>query len=111
MLVNFFEAVTGQSSIFIETAGTGRPVGTFTTQKLSRSRFGFLEATMDWNRIEGDWKQAKGKVKEKWGKLTDDDLAQINGQREQLEGKIQQRYGFAKDMARKDIDDWLKSTP
>ena len=34
---------------------------------------------MDWNRIEGDWKQAKGKIKEKWGKLTDDDLAQVNG--------------------------------
>ena len=55
---------------------------------------------MDWNRIEGDWKQARGRIKEKWGKLTDDDLAQINGQREQLEGKIQQRYGLAKDMVR-----------
>ena len=44
-------------------------------------------------------------------KLTDDDLAQINGQRDQLEGKIQQRYGLAKDRARKDIDDWLKRTP
>ena len=43
---------------------------------------------MDWNRIEGNWKQAKGKVKEKWGKLTDDDLAQVNGQRDQLEGRI-----------------------
>jgi uncharacterized protein YjbJ (UPF0337 family) len=66
---------------------------------------------MDWNRIEGDWKQATGRIKEKWGKLTDDDLAQINGQREQLEGKIQPRYGLAKDMARKDIDAWLKSQP
>ena len=41
---------------------------------------------MDWNRIEGNWKQAQGRIKEKWGKLTDDDLAKINGQREQLEG-------------------------
>ena len=47
---------------------------------------------MDWNRVEGNWKQVKGKVKEKWGKLTDDDLAVINGQRYQLEGKIQERY-------------------
>ncbi len=46
---------------------------------------------MDWNRIQGNWKQAQGKVKEKWGKLTDDDLAVINGQREQLEGVIQKR--------------------
>ena len=43
---------------------------------------------MDWNRVEGNWKQVKGKVKEKWGKLTDDDLTTINGRRDQLEGKI-----------------------
>ena len=49
----------------------------------------------------------KGQVKEKWGKLTDDDLDVINGRRDQLEGKIQQRYGFAKDQAKKDIDDWF----
>jgi uncharacterized protein YjbJ (UPF0337 family) len=64
---------------------------------------------MDWNRVEGNWKQAKGKVKEKWGQLTDDDITQINGKRDQLEGKIQQRYGLAKDMARKDVDDWLSA--
>jgi uncharacterized protein YjbJ (UPF0337 family) len=66
---------------------------------------------MDWNRIEGNWKDAKGKVKEKWGQLTDDDLMQINGQRDQLEGKIQQRYGLAKDAVRKNVDDWLKAQP
>lgn len=59
-----------------------------------------------WNRVEGNWKQVKGKVKEKWGKLTDDDLDVINGQRDQLEGKIQERYGTAKDQVRKDIDSW-----
>jgi uncharacterized protein YjbJ (UPF0337 family) len=42
---------------------------------------------MDWNRVEGNWKQVKGKVKEKWGNLTDDDLTAINGKRDQLEGK------------------------
>jgi uncharacterized protein YjbJ (UPF0337 family) len=61
---------------------------------------------MDWNRIEGNWKQAKGKVKEKWGKLTDDDLTTINGKRDQLEGKIQERYGYQKDQVRKEVDDW-----
>jgi uncharacterized protein YjbJ (UPF0337 family) len=61
---------------------------------------------MDWNRVEGNWKQMKGKVKEQWGKLTDDDLDQINGKREQLEGKIQERYGLERDRARTDIDDW-----
>jgi uncharacterized protein YjbJ (UPF0337 family) len=62
---------------------------------------------MNWDRIEGNWKQFTGKVKEKWGKLTDDDMAQINGNREQLEGLIQSRYGYAKDQVRKDVDDWL----
>jgi uncharacterized protein YjbJ (UPF0337 family) len=51
----------------------------------------------------------KGKVKEKWGKLTDDDLNVIDGRRDQLEGKIQERYGHAKDQVRKDIDDWYSS--
>ena len=64
---------------------------------------------MDWNRVEGNWKQVKGLVKEKWGQLTDDDLNTVNGKREQLEGKIQERYGMAKDKVRKDVDDWLKS--
>jgi uncharacterized protein YjbJ (UPF0337 family) len=64
---------------------------------------------MDWNRIEGNWKQVKGKAREKWGKLTDDDLDKINGLREQLEGKLQERYGIAKDKAKKDVDDWYHS--
>ena len=63
---------------------------------------------MDWNRIEGNWKQFKGSAKEKWGKLTDDDLNVIEGRRDQLEGKLQQRYGFAKDQAKRDVDDWFK---
>lgn len=62
---------------------------------------------MDWNRIEGNWKQFKGKAKEKWGQLTDDELDQIAGQREQLVGRIQERYGYAKEHAQKEVDDWL----
>jgi uncharacterized protein YjbJ (UPF0337 family) len=61
---------------------------------------------MDWNRVEGNWKQFKGKVKEQWGKLTDDDLDQIAGKRDQLEGKIQERYGLATDRAKSDVYDW-----
>ena len=60
---------------------------------------------MDWDRVQGSWKQLTGRVKEKWGKLTDDDLTAINGRRDQLEGKIQERYGIAKDQV--DVDDWL----
>ena len=68
-----------------------------------------MEDRVDWNRVEGNWKQITGKVKEKWGKLTDDDLANINGKREQLEGKIQERYGIARDKVRKDVDDWYSA--
>lgn len=61
---------------------------------------------MDWNRVEGNWKQLKGKIQEQWGKLTDDDLDEIAGQRNQLEGKIQERYGIERDRAERDIEDW-----
>lgn len=62
---------------------------------------------MDWDRIEGNWKQFRGKVKEQWGELTDDDLDVIEGNREQLEGRLQERYGKAKDQVSKDVDTWL----
>ena len=61
---------------------------------------------MNWDRIEGNWKQFSGKVKEKWGQLTDDDLAKVNGNREQLEGVLQQRYGYGKDKAKAEIHQW-----
>ena len=66
---------------------------------------------MDWNRIEGNWKQFKGQAKEKWGRLTDDDLDVINGRQEQLEGKIQERYGLAKHDAKREVETWYNSLP
>src|SRR5262245_48753261 len=82
-------------------SGTGLRVKRCPRDHLSEER------VMDWNRVEGNWKQAKGKVKEKWGQLTDDDLDVIAGRREQLEGRIQERYGLAKDQVRKDVDNWF----
>jgi uncharacterized protein YjbJ (UPF0337 family) len=64
---------------------------------------------MDWDRIEGNWKQFTGKVKEKWGDLTDDDVSKINGNRDQLEGVLQERYGYAKDKAREEVDTWSRN--
>jgi uncharacterized protein YjbJ (UPF0337 family) len=61
---------------------------------------------MNWDQIAGDWKQFKGKVKEQWGKLSDDDLSRIEGKRDQLVGSIQQRYGIAKDEAERQVNDW-----
>ena len=62
---------------------------------------------MNWDRIEGNWTEFKGKVKQQWGKLTDDDLMAIEGDRDELAGRLQKRYGYAKDIARKEIDSWL----
>ena len=59
---------------------------------------------MNWDTAAGNWKQLKGKVKQQWGKLTDDDLDKIEGKREELAGRIQARYGFAKEQAEKEID-------
>jgi uncharacterized protein YjbJ (UPF0337 family) len=61
---------------------------------------------MNWDQIEGKWKQARGAVKQKWGKLTDDDLDVIDGQKDMLVGKIQERYGISKEEAQKQIDSW-----
>jgi len=65
------------------------------------------EKQMNWDRIEGNWKQFAGRVKQQWGKLTDNEIVQVNGNRDQLEGIIQARYGYAKDQVKKDIDAWL----
>jgi uncharacterized protein YjbJ (UPF0337 family) len=56
---------------------------------------------MNWNRIQGSWRQVTGKAKEQWGRLTGDDLEVIAGRRDQLLGKIRERYGMAKDHARR----------
>ena len=61
---------------------------------------------MNSDKIEGNWKQFKGKMKEQWGKLTDDDFDVAQGKRDQLSGKIQERYGIGRDEAEKQIDDW-----
>jgi uncharacterized protein YjbJ (UPF0337 family) len=62
---------------------------------------------MNWDRIEGNWKEFRGKAKVQWGKLTDDDLDVINGNRDQLEGRLQKQYGYAKDKAKAEVDSWV----
>ena len=63
---------------------------------------------MNWDLIQGNWKQAVGKAKEQWGMLTDDDLDVVNGRREQLAGKIQERYGVLKDEAERQVAEWQR---
>lgn len=59
---------------------------------------------MNWEQIEGDWKQIRGRFRERWGKLTDDDLEVIAGKRDQLVGKLQSKYGMVKEEAEREID-------
>jgi uncharacterized protein YjbJ (UPF0337 family) len=64
---------------------------------------------MNWDQVEGKWRQYKGQVREKWGALTDDDVHVIAGKREELVGKIQERYGYEKDRAAKEVDSFVKT--
>jgi uncharacterized protein YjbJ (UPF0337 family) len=63
---------------------------------------------MNSDQLQGKWKQMKGSIKERWGKLTDDDIDIINGQNDQLVGRIQERYGIAKEEAQRQVDDWMR---
>jgi len=62
---------------------------------------------VNWDRVEGNWKQFAGKVREKWGKLTEDDLQVINGHQDQLIGRLQERYGIAEEEAQKQVKHWV----
>jgi uncharacterized protein YjbJ (UPF0337 family) len=65
--------------------------------------------TMNWDQVEGNWKQMSGKAREKWGKLTDSDWQVVQGKKDQLVGRIQERYGIARDEAQREADEWAKS--
>ena len=64
---------------------------------------------MNWDRIEGNWKQITGRARERWGKLTDSDFEAVAGRRDQLVGRIQERYGLARELAQKQADEWAKA--
>jgi len=64
---------------------------------------------MNWDLVKGKWKQMTGSARARWGKLTDDELTEIDGRREQLVGKIREKYGIARDEAEKQVDEWAKA--
>lgn len=66
---------------------------------------------MNWDQIEGKWKQLKGSAKARWGELTDSDFDSLDGEREQLVGIIRERYGITKELAEKQVDEWGESLP
>ncbi len=66
---------------------------------------------MNWDSVEGNWKELKGKLRSKWAKLTDDDLENIAGKKDVLLGRLQQHYGIKKDEAEKQLDAFLSGVP
>ena len=64
---------------------------------------------MNWDQVEGNWKQVAGAMKAKWGKLTDDDFVTAKGQAEGLAGRLQERYGITKEEAQKQMDEFIKA--
>jgi len=64
---------------------------------------------MNWDRIEGNWKQFRGRAQQQWGKLTNDDLNVVEGRRQELVGKVQERYGIARDEAERQVDAWIRN--
>jgi uncharacterized protein YjbJ (UPF0337 family) len=75
-------------------------------QQLNRTE---RSTTMNWDQVEGKWKQFKGVARQKWGKLTDDDIDVINGKQEELVGRLQERYGYTKEEAQKNINEWTET--
>jgi uncharacterized protein YjbJ (UPF0337 family) len=65
-----------------------------------------MEGSMNQDTLKGQWTQLKGQIREQWGKLTNDDLDEVQGRSEQLVGKIQERYGVARDEAQKQVENW-----
>jgi uncharacterized protein YjbJ (UPF0337 family) len=66
---------------------------------------------MNWDQVEGNWKQLKGKIRSKWAKFTDDDLELIAGKKDALLGRLQHHYGLQKDEAEKQADDFIRDVP
>jgi uncharacterized protein YjbJ (UPF0337 family) len=64
---------------------------------------------MNWDRIEGNWRQIMGSARERWGKIADDELEKAGGRRDQLVGRIQERYGIAREEAQKQVDQWARA--
>ena len=64
---------------------------------------------MNWDQVEGKWKQLRGKAVEKWGDLTNDDFDRVAGKRDQMVGLIQEKYGHAKADAEREVDDWMRT--
>ncbi len=65
---------------------------------------------MNWDQVEGNWKQFQGKIQKQWGNLTDDDLDRVKGSQQELEGVIQERYGKSREEAKKMVDDWMATS-
>ena len=64
---------------------------------------------MNWDQISGQWKQMKGQMRQKWAKLTDSDWEMINGKRDEFVGRLQERYGYSREQAERELEEWQKT--
>lgn len=64
---------------------------------------------MNWDQVAGNWKQLKGKIRQQWGDFTDDEIDIIEGKREELVGRLQAKYGYTKEVAEREADNWMKT--
>jgi uncharacterized protein YjbJ (UPF0337 family) len=96
--IAIFAACAAVSSAVLPVAAQAQSSTTTTTIE--------TDANAIWEKIKGSWTQTKGAVKEQWGKLTDDDLMEIQGRRDQLVGKIQTRYGISQEQAEAQVSGW-----
>jgi uncharacterized protein YjbJ (UPF0337 family) len=87
----------------LDAADRLRTAGEIETERAQAHKGG---STMNWDQIQGNWKQFKGKVQQQWGSLTDDDLDRIEGRQEELAGLIQERYGKTKEEAQREVEEW-----
>jgi uncharacterized protein YjbJ (UPF0337 family) len=101
---HFFANVPNDPDVHRDSIGVILSTETECAFSILRIREGGFE--MNWDEVTGKWNQLKGSVKERWGKLTDDDLTMIDGKRDRMVGKIQERYGITKEKAEEQIRDW-----
>lgn len=94
-------------SLLAVVATLGAPAAlTLASPAPAQAQGGQFDSKVIWEKIKGSWSQTKGAVKEQWGKLTDDDLLEIEGRRDQLIGKIQTRYGVSREQAEAQVSSW-----
>lgn len=106
--MHIFTLTTLLASLTVSSLATSGAVSAMPVAENIKPAYQNITATT-WDKIEGNWMQVRGKVRQQWGKLTDDDITVLNGRRDELSGIIQKRYGISASEANSEIDRWMNS--